>query len=243
MVLLQVLIALLYNRNQLRQKNTYQASIAKQGEENALAVLQAQENERTRIAKDLHDGVGTFLSTLKLNVQTLESALSAEKTAYNNTLDLIDKTAVELRNIMNNLSDETLQQQGLIAAVSELTLRVNQIGGTQIRFQHHGFEKRINTIIEINLYRAAQELVQNCLKHAAAKKAIVQLIEHEASIVLVVEDNGVGFNPDDKVQNQQGGMGLNNIRKRVAFIKGSMQIESAPQQGTTWVIEVPKQFV
>lgn len=242
--LLLALIVVLFNRQQLKQKNNYQIELSKQQEANAIAIVQAQENERNSIAKDLHDGVGTFLSTLKLNVQGLENAVSIDKQpSYKNALQLIDTTAIELRNVMKNLSNETLKEQGLVGALTELVERVNRLGTTKIDFKHFGVSSRLENIIEVNLYRVAQELISNCIKHAKATQATLQLIDHETSVLLMLEDNGKGFKRENTPNNSDSGMGLKNISNRVAFIKGTFKVESASEQGTTLIIETPKNIV
>jgi two-component system NarL family sensor kinase len=242
-LLLAISAFLLFSRRQLQQKNKHQSEINKQHEDNAIAVIQAQENERSRIAQDLHDGIGTFLSTLKINLQSFEDSIPNEKmTHYKKTVELVDKTSIELRNIMKNLSSESLLENGLEGALNELVDSVNRLGLTKINFLSHGLTKRLDSIIEINLYRVAQELLNNCIKHSMATYATLQLIDHENSILLMIEDNGKGFDENLLKQNNAGGMGLKNIRNRISFIKGNLKAESVLGKGSTFIIETPKQI-
>ena len=239
-ILLIISVFLFYSRQQLKQKNQYQIEISKQQENTATAIIQTQENERNRIAKDLHDSVGTFLSTLKINLQLLENSIPADKkTTYQNVIELADKTAAELRNITKNISNETLVESGLTDALQELVERVNRLGSVQIDFKTYGISARLKEITEINLYRVAQELITNCVKHAKASKATLQLIAHESNLMLMLEDNGQGIATTSTQKNTDGGMGLKNIRDRINFIKGTLKMESNIGTGTTFIIETP----
>jgi len=241
-VFLIVVVMLFFNRRQLKQKNKYQAEINEQQKKNAVVVMQAQENERNRIAKDLHDGVGTFLSTLKINLQVLGNSVSPEKmSSYHNIMELADRTSAELRNITKNISSETLIESGLTEALEELVQSVNRLGAVRLEFITHGITKRLDGIIEVTLYRVAQELVVNCVKHAQASEATLQLIAHEENVLLMLEDNGSGLPPENSRQeNETGGMGLKNVYDRVNFIKGTLKIETGRGRGTTFIIEAPK---
>lgn len=241
-ILLLLSALLVFNRRQLIQRNRHLGEINLQRERNTLAVVQAQENEQVRIAKDLHDGVGTYLSTLKLNLQLFEDAIPEKKSEeYKNTVGLIDTISVELRNIMKNLSNETLQEQGLIPAFEELTGRVNAIGATHFDFHTHGVTERLDAVIESSLYRIGQELITNCIKYAKAKHATLQLLADGKSVTLMLEDDGVGFGLENTKSNpaDTGGMGIKNIHDRVGFIKGTVRFESGPDNGTTCIVEVP----
>ena len=241
-VLLLLTIVLLFNRRRLIQRSEHQVEISKQRETATASVVQAEENERTRISKDLHDSVGSFLSTLKLNLLLYEDVIPQEKSAgYQHALGLIDKTAVELRNIMKNLSNETLQESGIVVAFEELIVRLNKLNVTHFDFHTHGMPEKSDKIVELNLYRIGQELLTNCVKYARASNATLQLIADEEGITLMLEDNGIGFDPQNLVlKNKDHGMGIKNIRDRVSFIKGVIRIESTPKNGSLFVVEVPK---
>lgn len=172
----------------------------------------------------------------------MEDAVSVEKAQqYRNTSLLVDKTSAELRNILKNLSSETLQENGLAGALQELTENVNRLGPTHFNFVSHGIAGRLDGIVEINLYRVAQELINNCIRHSEAAQATLQLIDHGHSILFMMEDNGKGFDPQLKKNDGHYGMGLKNILSRVTFIKGTLKTESVPGKGSTFIIEIPKQ--
>jgi len=241
--LISVSIFLFLSRQKLKQKNKFQAQINEQQKTTATAVIQVQENERNRIAQELHDGIGTFLSTLKINLQALENNIPPEKIPlYKNNTELIDKTSAELRKITKTLSNEILQGNSLANALKEIAERINVSGIMRFDFLSHESEQKPDDIIEANLYRIAQELVNNCLKHSRATVVTLQLIDHGTSILLMLEDNGIGFDLNDTDQNSKQGMGLNNIKNRVNFLSGTFKIESIPKKGSTFIIEVQKKL-
>jgi signal transduction histidine kinase/predicted negative regulator of RcsB-dependent stress response len=237
--LIILILVLLFNRRRLIQQNKFQRSLTAEREQNVLDIFRAQENEQIRIAKDLHDGVGVLLSTLKLNLQLFDKFIPNEKNKeFGNSLGLIDNVSSELRNIMKNLSNETLLEHGLIVAFEDLIRRVNTLETINFEFYTHGLHKRINEVNESNLYRIAQELITNCLKHSNSKTATLQLLANDEHITLMFEDDGIGF----KNTSPEGGMGIKNIYKRVNFMKGNIRYETNEKNGTLWVIEIPTQL-
>ena len=238
-VLIILILVLLFNRRRLIQQSKFQQSLTIQREQNVLDIFHAQEDEQMRIAKDLHDGVGVYLSTLKLNLQLFDKFIPNEKhKEFENSLGLIDNVSSELRNIMKNLSNETLLEHGLIIAFEDLIRRVNTLKKINFEFHTHGLDKRMNEVNESNLYRIAQELITNCLKHSNSKTATLQLLANDEHITLLFEDDGIGF----KNSSTEGGMGIKNIYKRVNFMKGNVRFETNEKNGTLWVIEIPNKF-
>ncbi len=241
-LLLIITTVLLYNRRRLILKNQHQQEINLQRENNTKEIVQAQEKEQTRIAKELHDSVGTYLSTLKINLQLYESILPPTKhQEYLNTIKIIDKISNELRNIMRNLSNETLHELGLDVALKDIVQVINELGITHIDYYNIGLSNRLDENVEHNLFRISQELVTNCIKHAKATTATLQLIENENDITLIFEDDGIGFEENkSKDTHVYSGMGLKNIRNRVQFLNGKIHIDSSPNNGSTFIIEIPK---
>jgi signal transduction histidine kinase len=139
---------------------------------------------------------------------------------------------------MKNLSNESLLEHGLITALEDLIRRVNIPGTINFEFHTHGLHKRIDEVNESNLYRIAQELITNCLKHSNAKTATLQLLADDKHITLLFEDDGTGF----KNSSGEGGMGIKNIYKRVNFMKGNVRFETNEKNGTLWVIEIPNKI-
>jgi len=241
-ILLLITTILLYNRRRLLLKNKHQKEINYQREMSTKAIVQAQEKEQTRIAKELHDSVGTYLSTLKINLQLFESEVSDQKqNEFSNSLKIIDKIATELRNIMRNISNESLLALGLDSALKDIIQEINTLGITKFDYHNLGFNTRLDENTEHNLFRISQELLTNCIKHAKAKNATLQLIENDNDITLIFEDDGIGFDENISVDNRiYSGMGLKNIRNRVAYLNGKLHIDSSPQNGSTFIIEILK---
>lgn len=239
-----MIVYLMFSRQKLKQENKFQAELNLQQKNAANALVRAQENERDRIAKELHDSVGTFLSTLKLNLQAFEKKIPEEHfAAFKNNNKLIDKTSQELRKITKDLSNEVLKENGLANAINELKENINASGATHIKFLTTESTEKFDSIIELNLYRIAQELLNNSIKHSKATNITLQLIDHGDSLLLMLEDNGIGFNTESPKLEQLSGMGLKNIKERVVFLKGTLKIESILQKGSTFIIEVPKYSV
>jgi signal transduction histidine kinase len=228
---------LFYSRQRLRQKNKYQQELNEQQKNTAGTIIQMLENERNRIARELHDGIGTYISTLKINLQVLEQNAADEKLVpYKNSTELLDKTSTELRKITKGLSNESLQEKGLAPALQELVSSIPSSDSMQVRFLTDKTNHRFDPLLETNYYRVAQELINNSLKHSQATKISLQLIDHDNDLLLMLEDNGVGF---DQTKNSEG-MGLKNIKNRIDFLGGTFKIESVPEKGSTFIIEVPK---
>jgi two-component system, NarL family, sensor kinase len=204
------------------------------------AVLEAEDYERARIAKDLHDGLGTLLATVKLSVDAINPNKSAalNQIHFEKSKDLIDRACASVREISHNMMPHFLEQQGLENAINDLADTIKKTHPIDISVIYLS-EKEITLPpkLQLTVYRIVQELLRNVLKHASATETIVQISVNEESLVLVVEDDGQGFQtePNSFVR----GIGLENIRSRVKYLEGDMQVESALGTGTTIFIDFP----
>jgi signal transduction histidine kinase len=206
------------------------------------SMVEGQEKERQRIAADLHDSLGGTLAAVKVSLFTLQRKLDSESEpalkAYQQTNRLLEEACEEVRRISHNLSDNTLEDIGIVSAISNMYDTLAQSNQFDINLETSGFEdERLERTVEINLYRIVQELFQNIVKHAEASTVSVYLNRFDDSINLVVEDNGVGFNyfPNRKPKT----MGLANISSRVRKLNGNLRIDTAPGQGTTTEVNIP----
>jgi signal transduction histidine kinase len=231
-VLIMILIIFLLNRNYLRRKNRMQQEINARQNEIFNISATVQDHERKRIAKDLHDGMGTLLSAAKLKL----SALNDQPQPVKDTIVLLDDAISELRNISHNLMPATLSKLGLVAALQNLFEKIRNLADLQLNLVVHGFMDRIPEEKEMILYRIVLELVNNVVKHANATELTVQLIKYPDEIMLTVEDNGTGFNQDAV---HRSGTGLNNIRSRIAYLDGNVRIDTNEHSGTTVIVDVP----
>ncbi len=204
------------------------------------SVLKGEEAERSRIATDLHDGLGGLLSGVKINLSSMkEKAVLTENQvrAFNHALSLLDNSIGELRRIAHNMMPETLHKYGLKTAFADFCVEMGH-GETEINFGFFGENKRYNSELELTVYRIGQELVNNSLKHAGAGQINVQMFAETSRIALQVFDNGCGFNPAEK-GNMAKSKGIDNIKSRVAAFNGLIEINSAPGQGTEILLEFP----
>ena len=202
------------------------------------AVLEAQEDERRRIAKELHDGVGQTLSAIMLNYQSLRARLTAEKRApeYQKIEKMLDQVGSEVRSISHQMIPKELEQFGLLPAIEEMLKMNLENSHIQYLFENSGWSGRLSDSVELAIFRILQELVSNCIKHSGAGLLSVQLLRLPAHVVLAVSDDGVGFDVANKEKN---GIGLLNIASRVDAVKGHLFYESTPETGTTATIRIP----
>jgi signal transduction histidine kinase len=202
------------------------------------SLLKGQEDERSRMARDLHDGLGGLLSGVKFSMHRMKENLivtSDNMAVFERSLDLIDTSIAELRRIAHNMMPEGLVSYGLDEALKQYCSSINTNGMLKVTYQSVGLSNRMAEAVEITSYRIIQELLNNTLKHAAATEATVQVIRDEARLNIVVEDNGRGF--DTKSLDQKKGAGWVNIRARVDYLKGQMELNSEPGKGTQVNIE------
>ena len=243
-VLLIVVSVSIYRIYQQRQK-LQQQRISELETERQLAateaVLRGEEQERTRLAKDLHDGLGGMLSGIKHSMQTMKGNLIMtpdNAQAFERSIDMLDSSIKEMRRVAHNMMPEALVRFGLDSALRDFCNEIDQTNVIQINYQSIGMEARpaIEQSMDIAVYRIVQELVNNSIKHAQARQVIVQLTHDTKSLSLTVEDDGKGF--DTRVLEQAGGMGWENIKSRVAFLKGTIHLQSEGS-GTSVLIEFP----
>lgn len=227
-----------------QQLNRQQAEIAEQKirqlqqEQKYLAfksMVAGEEAERSRLAKELHDGLGSMLSNLKLTFSSQVKA--ADEPVYQEAITIVDRASTELRRIAQNMMPESLTRFGLISALEDLAGEVQQYSGLETNFQHFDVEEPLPNSIMLPIYRIVQELLNNTIKHAQANEVIIQLIQRDAMLFLTVEDNGVGIQWNKAVH--KGGFGLKNIQSRVTYLNGKLNVESSAKAGTSFNIEIP----
>ncbi|HEX8528674.1 MAG TPA: GAF domain-containing sensor histidine kinase, partial [Cytophagales bacterium] len=222
----------------LRKVNQQQGVVAR-------AILQTQENERRRIAEELHDGLGYMLSTLKLNLTSLDEGApdrpEVQGRFLGNSLRLLEDAFRELKAISNNLMPDLLFQSGLLVAVEDLCRKVNDTGKLGVAFRHFNVPRKLRKDFEIEVFRIVQEILNNTIKHAGARQLELQfLAEPDAdTLVITTEDDGRGFDYEKKIKSRNKGLGLVNITNRVNFLQGHLHVESREGAGTTYIINLP----
>ncbi|RYY60423.1 MAG: tetratricopeptide repeat protein [Chitinophagaceae bacterium] len=197
------------------------------------SMINGQETERTRIAKDLHDGLGGLFSTIRMNFSTLQHENQELKNypLFNTSYDMVNTAAEEVRRIAHNMMPEVLIRIGLVPAVQELCNSISAGKLLTATMQSYGMDTRLNPSSEIMLYRIIQELLNNIIKHAQATEAIVQFNREGNHLNVTVEDNGRGFDTVNSGSKTQ--MGLESVKSRVNYLNGTLSIDSEKEIGTT----------
>jgi len=201
----------------------------------AHAVLQAQEQEKARLSKDLHDGVGATLALIKLNISSIAADAGTEQ-LLTSTKKLASEAIKEVRGISHDLMPGVLINSGLQAAITEVLDAVN-IAGTITTQLHYGLTERLDADAERNLFRIVQEATNNIVRHAGATKMSVTLVQAPRSVTLTITDNGKGMDHDRPGASR--GNGLNNIYSRADLMKGVVTITGQPGKGTDITITIP----
>ncbi|WP_339700714.1 ATP-binding protein [uncultured Roseivirga sp.] len=203
-------------------------------------VLEGQETERRRVAIDLHDRLGGILSMVKLHFSVVTESLSKDDQAHAKFMkasDLLDQATGEVRSISHNLLSGVLMKFGLVPALEDLKDKISQTGKLKVTLYSNELNNVLSAEQELQLYRIVQELISNILKHSQAKEANIQLTKGDESVNLIVEDDGIGF--DLKAVNKKTGIGLSNLKARVAKLNGNFHIDSGRGAGTTISIDIP----
>lgn len=207
------------------------------------ARIEGQDDERQRIAQDLHDRLGSMLSTIKLYFSTIDSKVDLlrleSREQYSKANQLLDEACDEVRKVAHDIHSGVLKNFGLKAQLQELVDTINNTKQIKIELLTHKINDRLETKVEINIYRIVQELISNALKHSKASKLSIQLNRFGDIIHILVEDNGVGFKESNA--REKNGMGLSGIETRVNAMNGTINIDSVLGRGTSIAIDLPYQ--
>ncbi|MFZ6012530.1 MAG: tetratricopeptide repeat protein [Bacteroidota bacterium] len=201
------------------------------------AYLNGQDEERKRLAVDLHDRLGSTLSATKLYFGSLNGSGAENQQSLEKASQLLDTAVEEVREISHNLLSGAITKFGLATALQELKETITNSNRLNMELFIHGLDGRLDTKAELHLYRIIQELVSNALKHANASEITVQLTKQANELILTVEDNGVGF--DHQIKLISKGVGLQNVESRIQSLEGTMLIDSNKGNGTTILINIP----
>ena len=201
------------------------------------AILDGEERERERVAKDLHDGLGGMLAGVKINLSTWSSNHLEENQyeSFHKILNQLDSSVSELRRVARNLMPESLLNFGLEIALKDLC-EFYMKDGLTIDFQAINIQKNLPLNLQVNIYRIVQELLNNAVKHSGADNILVQCSQNGEEFYITVEDNGKGITESE--MSKVKSLGLKNLQNRVDFLKGKMEIQSTENQGTSVNIEI-----
>lgn len=245
-LLVIALLALSYFRQRFKNTRLMAANEQKQHDEKISSLLntqetkalqsmvQGQENERKRLAQELHNHFGSLLATIKVNLNAIdEHAISN----YHTLTTLVDQACADIRNMSHTLNMGISDDFGLVPALKELTSHLQQANGLKIEFSASMCQENIGSENEIVIYRIIQELVSNVLKHSEAGKLSILLtcFDEENIINILVQDNGKGFN----TKKENSGMGLKSLTEMILNLHGDIKFDSNPASGTTVNIDLP----
>lgn len=244
-VLALFLILLLSYVNYSNRQKLQQSKIDELETEKRLAaigaVLKGEEQERTRLAKDLHDGLGGMLSGIKFSLNRVKENLGMtpdNAQAFERSIDMLDSSIREMRRVAHNMMPEILVKYGLDVALKEFCNEIDRSDVMRVKYQSVGMSYPIEQSTAVIVYRIVQELLTNAIKHSRAQQVLVQVhqFSQDKLLAVTVEDDGKGF--DTKMLNQPGGMGWRNIQNRVEFLKGRLDVQSSPGKGTSVMVEI-----
>jgi signal transduction histidine kinase len=217
-----IILALLFRQLWLKKRTQLVAT---------QSVLDGETQERTRLARDLHDGLGSILSAAKLKLSDMKKGAILEHTdvqRFDQAIGMIDDSIREMRRVAHHLMPDSLSRFGLKTALTDFC---NSIPTAE--FNYYGNGQRFDRKLEVVVYRIVHELVNNALKYANASHILVQIVQEKHRLALTVEDNGVGFNTEAVTE----GMGIQNIRTRVVSFGGTMDLRSSAEKGTEVNVE------
>ena len=203
-----------------------------------LAEINAMEKERSRIATDLHDGLGPLMSVIKFQVDYVNNSLEKPHTELEKASGQLDGLIEQVREIANNLMPSALHRKGLITAIEEYIGKVESTGKLKIEF-HYSNDPMLSNEMAIQVYRALQEIIHNCLKHSGAQSMTISLEKEKEGLKIICRDDGKGFDSDAPFLKK--GMGLDSLKTRTHMLGGKLTIESKPGVGTAHLIELPIQ--
>lgn len=243
-IILAIFIGFLIYRNSKQKQEIQSAEIVNLKKEKQLealsGIIKGEENERNRMAQDLHDGLGSLLSGVKLSLTSMKGGafLSEGNTElFGHSLSQLDGAIQEMRRVAHNLMPSVLMESGLVPALRNFSESLNESGQIHIHFEPINLSQRLGKEQEIVTYRMVQEAVNNAIKHAEATQIIIQIRRVENQVELEVEDNGKGFNLSKISKTKPGG--LVNLQHRAEYLNGTLEIRSKAGSGTTVVVSFP----
>jgi two-component system, NarL family, sensor kinase len=229
-------------RKQYKHREALEREKRVQQEMASREVMKAEENERRRIAAELHDGVGQLMSAARMNLEVIATELEPlsfdKRQKLEKVIGLVDESCKEVRVVSHQMMPNALLKKGLGNALQDF---ISKIDNAALAVQLHieGLQQRLNNDVETVLYRVIQECVNNVIKHSKADTLDISLIHDEDGIAVTIEDNGIGFDP----MLSHEGIGIQNMKARIQFLKGSIDFDSVPGSGTVIAIHIPPENI
>ncbi len=234
---------ILVARDLTERKAMYQ-KLEKERKEKQIAINDAHEEEKFRIAIDLHDGLGQILTATSYSFQNYFGERSDGDPEYQKSVEnvqsMLDTAIIESKNIAHNLIPIALKDFGLVVAINNLLEQANQKSEIKFSFDTFNYTTRINQKLEKAIFRIFQEAMNNIIKHSKAKNASFQINKYDDTLVIVIEDDGIGFDFNKKnTSNKLNGIGLIGMQERIMAFNGDFTINTKPNAGTEILIELP----
>ncbi len=239
-IILLMFSFIIYSRIKIRQERRLNEERLKMKQLQMNVVLESQESERKRFARDLHDGFGQLITAVKIMLGQMQQTGEMEKRSELavKSGEVLDTMHTQLREIAHNLMPDQLINEGLSTALKEYATRISKTSGIAIEVNTFGIEKRLNQSVEVNVYRIIQEWINNVIKYSGAKNLTIQLTGYENEINIIIEDNGNGFEKENLMKSK--GWGWKNIQSRLEAINGILEIDTrAGVPGTSFIIDLP----
>jgi signal transduction histidine kinase len=239
-IILLMFSFIIYSRIKIRQERRLNEERLKMKQLQMNVVLESQESERKRFARDLHDGFGQLITAVKIMLGQMQQTGEMEKRSELavKSGEVLDTMHTQLREIAHNLMSDQLINEGLSTALKEYASRISKTSGIAIEVNTFGIEKRLNQSVEVNVYRIIQEWINNVIKYSGAKNLTIQLTGYDNEINIIIEDNGNGFEKENLIKSK--GWGWKNIQSRLEAINGILEIDTrAGVSGTSFIIDLP----
>lgn len=206
-------------------------------------IIENQEKEQNRIAKDIHDGIGQMLTGLKYNLESVNlNDVEKAKVKVEHLKALTASIIQGVRAATFNLTPPELSDYGIVPALSKLTQELAKLTGKNIILNNKtGFAKRLEPLVEINIYRITQEAINNAIKYADSNYIIVTVSHSEHILSVIIDDDGKGFDVDKpkNIRSSEGGMGMTFMKERINYINGRLFLSSTPEIGTRITLNIP----
>ena len=234
-----IISLLMFNKKRRAQKvATLEQEISKQKELQLQNFIRGQEDERNRLARDLHDGIGSQMAILKMHLSKSQLSKFDDYDKANIPVKLCDDIYQSLRDVAFNLLPRPLVREGLVSALEELTRKLNKSSDVEFSFNNYGLYNRLSNDKEAGLFRIAQEITANIIKHSSATSARIDVTCDQKSLVLTISWDGKGFNPE--LLEKSTGYGWKNINTRLNQLNGNILIDSSEESDyTTAIVDIP----
>lgn len=234
------MLLMAYRQMRQRRKIHLQEKLALERERELTALrsmMAGEENERSRISKELHDGLSAHLASIRMKLSRIrhKSETLLNDPNFDWAVSSLDEACGEVRRIAHDMAPRVLEQYGLVEALGDFLKSMDGTNGVKMHFNHKGMEERIGKRAERTIFRIVQELINNAVKHSRASEVFVILAKNDGRLTLKVEDNGTGFDVDNP---GGSGMGMDNLMSRVDMLGGTLNIEATPERGTLVFIEI-----